>query len=105
MNVVRKPTIHAKDIILDKVKLKEILDNRGMEYIELYTKAQELYGLSITYKGFMSLLQNRSTWKLLYAHAICEILKVSLMDIFKIVEIDKAKVLEEKREWKKKYQK
>lgn len=98
-------TIHKKDIILDREKLKEILDSRGLEYIELYTRVTDTYGLDISYKGFMSLLQNRVTWKLIYAYAIVTTLKLSILDIFVLVEIDVDKVRKEKREWKRKYEK
>jgi hypothetical protein len=104
----RTPTIHKKDMVLNKDKLKEILDRRGMEYIELHDKlagVNSKYGLDITYKGFMSLLSNRSTWKLLYAHAISDILLINYMEIFEIVDVDVEKEKVKKKKWKEKYQK
>lgn len=101
----RTPTIHEKEIKLNKDKLKEILDRRGMEYMELHEKVQDKYGLDITYKGFMSLLSNRSTWKLLYAHAISDILLINYMEIFDIITVDVEKVKKAKEKWKEKYQK
>lgn len=96
----RTPTIHEKEILLNKDKLKEILDRRGMEYIELHDKVACRFGLDITYKGFMSLLSNRSTWKLLYAHAISEVLQINYMDIFELVDIDFEKELQKREKWK-----
>lgn len=101
---VRTPTIHDKDMHINKNKVKEILDRRGMEYKELYDKAYKRYGLDLSYKGFMSLLSNRSTWKLLYAHAIADILQISYLDIFDVVDVDVEKAKREREVWKEKYQ-
>lgn len=103
--ILRTPTIHKKEMLLNKDKLKDILDKKGMEYIELYEKTVDRYGLDLKYKGFMSLLSNRSTWKLLYAHAIADVLNVDYMEVFDIVDIDVKEVAKAKQEWKEKYQK
>jgi hypothetical protein len=101
----KKPyTIHETEILLNKDKLKVILDRKGMEFIELHRKVSDKYGLDITYKGFMSLLGNRSTWKLLYAYAIADVLLIDIKDVFDIVAVDVEKVKKEKAEWKKQYQ-
>ncbi|MER2007463.1 MAG: hypothetical protein ABS939_08415 [Psychrobacillus sp.] len=100
----RTPTIHKTEIMLNKRKLADILYHRGMEYTELHRKIVDKYGLDISYKGFMSLLSNRSTWKLLYAHAISDILLIDYMEIFEIVSIDVEKVKKAKEKWKEKYQ-
>lgn len=96
-------TIHEKDIILDKDKLKEILDVRGLEYIEFHEKLHKKYGLHISYKGFMSLLQNRSTWKLIYAYAISDYLDVEIMDLFTVVDLDIDEEKLKKEKWKERY--
>jgi hypothetical protein len=96
----RTPTIHGKEMKLNENKLKEILDRRGMEYIELHDKVQKKYGLDLTYKGFMSLLKNRSTWKLLYAHAISDILLINYMEIFEVVDVDFDKEMKKREKWK-----
>lgn len=102
----RKPyTIHKTDILLNKDKLKEILDEKGMEYMELYIKTRDKFGLSLSYKGFMSLLQNRSTWKLVYAWGIADVLHIAIGDVFEMIKIDFDKAVQEKIEWKEKYQK
>lgn len=104
---LRTPTIHKKEIFINKDKLKMILDSRGLEYIEFHdklTRRDSEYGLDLTYKGFMSLLSNRNTWKLLYAHAICDTLKVSYEDIFDLVDVDIEREKIIKKEWKEKYQ-
>lgn len=103
--VLRTPTIHKKEMILNKRKLKSILDKKRMDYIEFHSKVVDAYGLDLSYKGFMSLLSNRSTWKLLYAHAMSDVLSVELKDIFEIVDIDVDKAVKEKEKWKEKYQK
>jgi hypothetical protein len=102
--MARTVTLHKKDIILNRKKLKEILDSKGISYIELHEKVVDKFGLDITYKGFMSLLSNRSTWKLLYAHAITEVLHITTNDVFEVVDIDIKKKAKEKEEWKEKYQ-
>jgi hypothetical protein len=104
---MRTTILHKTDIRLNKDKLKEILDSKGLGYIELHEKVSDpngKFGLDITYKGFMSLLSNRSTWKLIYAHAITDILNISTSDIFDIVKVDTEKLAKEKEEWKEKYQ-
>lgn len=101
----RTPTIHEKEIVINKNKLKSILDSKGMEYKELHKKIYDKYGLDLRYKGFMSLLDNRSTWKLLYAHAISDILNIDYLEIFEIVDIDVEKVRKYKEKWKQRYQK
>jgi hypothetical protein len=96
----RTPTIHKYEMIINQDKLGEILDRRGMEYIEFHDKMAKKYGLDLTYKGFMSLLKNRSTWKLLYAHAICEMLHINYMEIFEMVEVDFEKEMAKREKWK-----
>jgi hypothetical protein len=85
--------------------LKNVIDSKGMDYMELYLKAQAEYGLDITYKGFMSLLSNRSTWKLIYAWAIADVLKVRIDYVFEVIHIDVEKAKKAKMEWKDKYEK
>lgn len=99
------PIIHKKDVIINKIKLIYILQDKGMNYIELYEKVVDKYGLSLSYKGFMSLLSNRSSWKLLYAWAIVDVLNINFKDIFKVVDVDVEKKKKEKEKWKEKYQK
>jgi hypothetical protein len=100
----KKPyTIHKTDVILNKEALKDVLDRQGMEYIQLYEKAKEKYGLDMTYKGFMSLASNRSAWKLIYAWAIADVLHVDIKDIFNKVDVDVEAKIREKEEWNKNY--
>lgn len=96
-------TIHKKDLHINKDRVKKLLDEKGMEYMELYRKAEDKYGLDITYKTFMNLLSNRSTWKLIYAWAIADMLNVEIYEIYDMVEIDQNKAVEERKEWEKKY--
>lgn len=103
--ILRTPTIHKKEMLLNKDKLKDILDKRKMEYIELHEKVVDRYGLDLKYKGFMSLLANRSTWKLLYAHAIADVLNIDYTEVFDVVDINVEEVAKAKQEWKEKYQK
>lgn len=96
-------TIHKRDLLVNKEKIKKLLDEKGMEYSELHKKAEDRYGLDITYKAYMNLLSNRSTWKLVYAWATAEILDVDIKDIFDIVDVDVDKVVEERKKWEEKY--
>jgi len=100
---IRTPTIHKKDMVLDKVKLKQFMDQQGVDYTELHRRITDRYGLDLTYKGFMNLLSNRATWKLLYAHAIAEVLRLNYNDFFQIIDVDVDKVKKEKEIFKKKY--
>jgi len=103
--MVREISLHEKDIILNKNKLKNILDKKGLSYIDFHAKVIDVYGLDLTYKGFMSLLANRSSWKLLYAYAITDVLNIEIKDIFDVIDVDIDKKAKEKEEWKRKYQK
>lgn len=100
----KKPyTIHKTDVILNKEALKDVLDRQGMEYIQLFDKAKEKYGLDMKYKGFMTLVSNRSAWKLIYAWAIADVLRVDIKDIFDKVEVDVEAKKREKEEWNRQY--
>lgn len=100
----RTPTIHGKEMVLNEKKLAEILERRGMEYKELWERVIERYKLDLTYKGFMSLLRNRATWKLLYSHAITDVLLINYMDIFEVIDVDIEAEKEKREKWKEKYQ-
>ena len=97
-------TIHQRDVLLNKKNLKDILDKKGMGYKELHSVISDAYGLDLTYKGFMSLISNQSTWKLIYAWAIVDVLHLHITDIFDVVDIDVEKKAKEKENWKRKYQ-
>lgn len=105
--MARTVSLHKKDVILNKDKLKAILDSKGMSYIDFYEKVSDVYGkewLDLTYKGFMSLMSNRSSWKLLYAVAMTDTLDVKIREIFDIIDVDIEKKAKEKKKWKEKYQ-
>lgn len=102
--IERTPTIHKKEISLNKKKLKSILDEQCMEYIQLHKKIETKFGLDLKYVSFMSLLDNRVTWKLLYAHAITDVLGVEYSEIFEVVDVNVEKKLEERINWKEKYE-
>lgn len=96
----RKPyTIHEKDIKLDRDALKMVLDSKSMEYIDLYYMVCDEYGTDISYKGFMSLLKNRSNWKLIYAWAIADVLSVDMKSLFEVVKVDIPATIKEKEKW------
>jgi hypothetical protein len=102
----RKPyTIHKTDVLINKEKLKAILDSKDITYKQLNEILIEKYGLDLQYKGFMTLLSNKATWKLIYAWCIVEILNIEFKDIFEMVDIDIEKKIKEKEMWKKNYQK
>lgn len=103
-NNYKKPyTIHKTEVLVNQDKLKEVIDRKDMDYMALYDTVVEEYGLDITYKGFMSLLKNRSNWKLTYAWAIADVINVNINDIFESVAIDVEKAKKAKEEWKEKY--
>ncbi|WP_145721177.1 hypothetical protein [Bacillus licheniformis] len=102
----KKPyTIHKIEMHINKERLKMLLESRGIgEYKDLYELIKDKYGLDLSYKGFMSLLSNQSTWKLLYAWAIAKVVNVNISDIFNEVQIDVEKKKKEKEKWKEEYQ-
>lgn len=100
----RTPTIHKTEIMVNREKLKAILDHRGLEYVDLYDMIVERFGLDLTYKGFMSVLAGDATWKLLYAYAVTDVLNVNIMDIFELVEVDVEKVKAKKASIRKRNQ-
>ena len=101
----RNILLHKKDIILNKKKLKSVLDKQGIDYTELHKRVVDTFVLDLTYKGFMSLMSNRSSWKFLYAIAIIDVLRVDKYEIFDIVDVDTDKKMKEKKAWMEKYQK
>lgn len=104
MNRMENVLLHKKDIILNRDKLKSILDSKDMSYILFYEDLVARYGIDLSYKGFMSLLSNRSSWKLLYAYAMVKSLGIDFDDIFELIDIDIDKKIQEKKEWREKYQ-
>ncbi len=93
-----------KDIVLDRAKMEYIMMSKNIIYKELWENLNEKYGLDIGYKGFMSLINNRSNWKLLYAYTICEELNIEIKDIFRLVEVDVEEKKKEREAFKKKYE-
>jgi hypothetical protein len=105
---LRTVILHKTDIVLNKARLKQILDSKGLGYNELHERITDpngKYGLDLSYKGFMTVMSNRSSWKLIYAHAITDTLNIDITDIFDVVEIDIDKLAEQKKKWQEKYQK
>lgn len=102
--MARTVSLHKKDIVLNRENLNKILEKRGMTFVSFYEKVSDRYGLDLTYKGFMSLMSNRSSWKLLYAFAMTDVLNISVKDIFDVVDVDIEKKIKEKEEWKDKYE-
>jgi hypothetical protein len=96
-------TIHGTDILLNKEKLKNILDGKDLEFKELHELVRDRYKLDLTYKGFMTLLSNKATWKTLYSHAITETLGVRMTDVFDVVDVDVEAKIKEKEQWKREY--
>lgn len=100
----RSSTIHGKDMVINKIKLKNILDQKGLGYNELHLKIVDKYQLDLTYKGFMTLLANKSSWKLIYAWAIVDVLFLSMEDVFDIIDIDVEQKAKDIEIWKDRYQ-
>lgn len=76
----------------------------SMDYITLHEKIND-FGLDIGYKGFMTLMSNKSSWKLLYGWTVSNVLNVNIDDIFEIINVDKEKKIRENEAWKNKYKK
>lgn len=102
---MRKVSLHKTDVVLNKAKLREVVEGKDLTYTQLWERVVDSYGLDLTYKGFMSLMTNRSSWKLLYAYAIVDVLNIGLKEVFDIVDVDIEKKAKEKEIWKEKYQK
>lgn len=92
MIILGRSTTHKRDIVLDKNILRTILERNKMSFLDLYNECVKRYGLDIRYKGFMNLLDNRSSWKLLYAYAVTDVLDVALNDIFIIIDTDNGSI-------------
>lgn len=97
--------IHKKEVRLNKKKLDEILTMRNLDYTELFNRVEQKFGLNLKYKGFMTAISNRSTWKLLYAWAIADVLDIDIRDIFEVFDVDIEEKIKEKEKWKEKYEK
>lgn len=101
---IRSSTIHKMDMEINKDELKLILDSRGMNFVELHRRIVDKFGLDLSYKGFMSLLYNQSSWKLLYAYVIQEVVDVPFTQFFKLVTVDVEDRKRQKQEFKIKYE-
>jgi hypothetical protein len=88
----RSPIKHKTEIKINKKKMKAILDCKGLEYMDLYNQIVAQFGLDLSYKGFMSIVAGKATWKLLYAYAVIDVLNVQIMDIFELVEVSDEEV-------------
>lgn len=98
-----KEVIHKKEMEINKAKLKIVITTKKeWNFKELWKRMVDAYGLDLEYKSFMALLQNNISWKLTYAQAICEMIDVSIDEIFDWVEID-VEEEKKKREERKKY--
>lgn len=72
------------DVHLKRECLEEILKLKGWTYKELLERLG-YYGIQLQYRGFMSLIQNKVTWKLFYAMALAEVVETTIENLFKIV--------------------
>lgn len=84
---------HGKKIILNRCKFKEIIKEKNEDFDEKYN-VKELHdrivskwNLSLKYKSFLNLTENRVTWSLLYAYAVAKELDMHIDDLF-VVEND-----------------
>ncbi|MGV4321165.1 hypothetical protein [Bacillus mojavensis] len=97
--------VHQTEAILNKNKLKSILDKKGLGYKEFHEELVDKYGIGLKYVSFMHILDNRATWKLTYAFIIIDFLKIELSEIFELVTVDVEKAVQEKEKRKEKYEK
>ncbi|MFQ3543523.1 hypothetical protein Q7A53_05505 [Halobacillus rhizosphaerae] len=102
---MRTHALHEKSVVLDRKKLDEIMEKKGLDYTLLHNKLVENYGIDMAYKSFMNLMYNRISWKLIYAWVLADSLNKSMYDLFEIVDVDVKKKEKLNEEWKRKYQK
>lgn len=74
------------DMVLDKDRFKKAC--HGMKKTDVWLKMTAEFGLEIQYKSFLNLLENRVTWRLIYAHALVSVLGKQIDDLFHIVYVD-----------------
>lgn len=64
---------------IDKVKLTTLLEGRSIKW--LYCQLVKM-GIDINYRALIAILNNYSECKMTYALGICEILNITVEDIF-----------------------
>lgn len=102
--MAKKPyNIHKINIVINNEKLVDIMEGRSMDYTILHDLMVGKYGLDLSYKGFMNLVYNRSTWKLIYAWAISDIIGCDMKEIFEKVELDREEEIEKRKRMNKTY--
>jgi hypothetical protein len=82
---------HKMDICIKREKVDRFLTENDWRLTEFLSRIQIKYGIDLQYKGFSSLLDNKCTWKLLYAYVISDFMGLSIYELF---EVKDAKIKE-----------
>jgi hypothetical protein len=77
------------DMVLDKERFSKV--TKGMKKIDVWENMTKIHGLDIQYKSFLNLLENRVTWRLVYAYALAQVLGLQIDDLFVIVNVSPKK--------------
>jgi hypothetical protein len=75
---------HKIDICIKREKVDKFLFDNDWKLPEFLNRIQIKYGIDLKYKGLSSLLENKCSWKLLYAYAISDFMKLSIYELFEI---------------------
>lgn len=96
-------TINEREVLIKREVLDDLVKSRSMTYRSLHEQLVDEYGIDIKYNSFMSLVQNKNTWKLVYAWVISEFFKSTIEDLFELVVVDKNEKKKAIKEWNEKY--
>lgn len=100
--MARRINENKKEVVLNRNKFDAMTE--GYSYKELWHEMTTVYGIDISYNGFGSMIRGLNTWKLTYAWVLADMLKVSIEDLFVLIDVDVEKKIKETIEWQKKYQ-
>lgn len=95
--------LHKQDVFINKDKVDRLMAGKFKTYKDILEQMKVKYGIVMSYKGFFTLLSNKSSWKLLYAMALCEVLETDINTLFEIKEVDLDGKLKKSLEMKNKY--
>lgn len=95
--------LHRQDVFIKKEKLDSLMFGKFKTYKDVLEQIKNKYGIVMSYKGFFTLLSNKSSWKLLYAMALCEVLETDINTLFEIREVNLDDKLRKSIEMKNKY--
>jgi hypothetical protein len=73
---------HDVDIQIDKDKFLELVRKKNQDIGDFHKEFTQKYGINIRYTTLTNLLDNLTTWKLLYAWYIAKELGVQIEELF-----------------------